>query len=122
LEAGPGEIYIPRVPSARMTDIANVLIDGRPIKVEVTGIRPGEKVHEILVSEEEGPRTLERGNYYVILAILPELRHAKPRQEYLNREYSSAEDLMTSVQVRELLETHRLLVPDEPLQEAELLR
>ena len=68
-----GETYIPRVPSAKVTDIANLLIGNRPIKTIITGIRPGEKIHEILVSEEEAHRTIERGNYYVIQPILPEL-------------------------------------------------
>jgi UDP-glucose 4-epimerase len=39
----------------------DVLRRGRPIPIVVTGIRPGEKTHEILVSEEEGHRTVERG-------------------------------------------------------------
>src|SRR5579885_3439458 len=61
-----GETYIPRVPSARVTDIAAALVGDRKIETRVTGIRPGEKVHEILVSEEEAHRTLARGDYYAI--------------------------------------------------------
>ena len=71
---GRGETYIPRVPSARVVDIAAALIGERPIETVVTGIRPGEKVHEILVSEEECHRTVDRGDYYAILPMLPELR------------------------------------------------
>ncbi len=67
-----GETYIPRVPSARVTDIAQSLIGKLPVKTIITGIRPGEKIHEILVSEEEANRTIGRGDYYVILPILPE--------------------------------------------------
>src|SRR5688572_3576535 len=59
-----GETYIPRVPSSLVTDIAEALIGEEKIKITVTGIRPGEKVHEILVSEEEAYRTIERGKYY----------------------------------------------------------
>ena len=70
----PGETYIPRVPSAKVIDIADALIGDREIKTEITGIRPGEKIHEVLVSEEEAYRTIERGNYYVILPMLPELQ------------------------------------------------
>src|SRR5216683_6787983 len=68
-----GETYIPRVPSARITDVARALIEDRRIDVRYTGIRPGEKVHEILVSDEESYRTIERGGYYVISPMLPEL-------------------------------------------------
>src|SRR5580704_18334454 len=52
-KAKRGETFIPRVPSARMVDVAAALIGNRKIKLEVTGIRPGEKLHEILISEEE---------------------------------------------------------------------
>lgn len=74
-EAYPGEIYVPKIPSARILDLAHVLIDGRDIGIVETGIRPGEKVHEILVSEEEGYRTVSRGGFYAIQPALPELGH-----------------------------------------------
>src|SRR4051812_45109339 len=73
-EAAPGETYVPRVPSARIVDVASVLVGERQIETVVTGIRPGEKLHEILVSEEEAFRTFERGEYYVIAPMLPELQ------------------------------------------------
>jgi UDP-glucose 4-epimerase len=85
----PGETYIPRVPSARVIDIAEVMINGRDITVVYTGIRPGEKVHEILVSEEECHRTIERDGYYVISPILPELRRVSIERPALETEYSS---------------------------------
>src|SRR2546423_5039363 len=44
-----GDTYVPLVPAARVVDLAEVMIDGRDIKMVVTGIRPGEKVHEIMV-------------------------------------------------------------------------
>src|SRR5687768_14893685 len=88
-EANPGETYIPRVPAARVIDLAEVLIDGRPIELRLTGIRPGEKIHEIMVSEEECYRTVARGNYYVICSMLPELRPAISADLALRQEYSS---------------------------------
>ncbi len=48
---------MPRVPAARMIDVAEALIDDRDIPIAYTGIRPGEKIHEIMVSEEECHRT-----------------------------------------------------------------
>lgn len=111
-DANPGEIYIPRVPSARMTDIADVLIGDRPIKKVVTGIRPGEKVHEILVSEEEAHRTITRGNYHVILPILPELRKDGTETTFLEQEYSSADSLMTRSELEEVLRKNGLLYED----------
>lgn len=71
--AGRGDIVIPRAPSARMSDLAMALCQGRDVPMTITGIRPGEKLHEILVSEEEAVRTLRRGNYYIVGPMLPEL-------------------------------------------------
>ena len=78
-DALPGETYIPKVPAVRMKDLAKAMIAGRPIKIEIIGIRPGEKEHEILISEEERFRTVDRTDYYAIQPILPELRPIAPR-------------------------------------------
>ncbi len=121
-EARRGETYIPRVPAARVVDIAAGLIGDRPIETVVTGIRPGEKVHEILVSEEECHRTVDRGRYYAILPMLLELRDGDVPAEVLEHEYSSGHDLMTRAQIDLLLEEHRLRLEDTTGDEAELLR
>jgi FlaA1/EpsC-like NDP-sugar epimerase len=121
-DARPGETYIPRVPSAKVTDLAEVLIDGRPIKTVVTGIRPGEKVHEILVSEEERFRTVDRGDYYAILPILPELRPEAVLEHPLEDEYSSAHHVMDRVLLESLLRRFRLMVDDVPSEQGEFLR
>jgi UDP-glucose 4-epimerase len=120
-EAKRGETYIPRVPSARVTDVAAALIGDRQIETVVTGIRPGEKVHEILVSEEEAYRTIARGDYYVIRPMLPELLDGEEAGELLGREYSSADDLMTPGQVSELLAKHNLMVGDRFVYEEDML-
>ena len=104
-----GETYIPRVPSAKIVDVAATLIGTRPIKTRFIGIRPGEKVHEILVSEEEAYRTVERDNYYVILPVLPELHAAQQEHVVLGREYSSADNVMSLPQLKTLLQKHHLL-------------
>ena len=72
--AQPGDTYIPRCPAAYMTDLAEFLIDGRDIEMVVTGIRPGEKIHESLLSEEESTRTVfGDGACYALRPMLPEL-------------------------------------------------
>lgn len=121
VEATPGETYIPRVPSAKVTDIASVLIGDRKIQVEILGIRPGEKVHEILVSEEEINRTVLRGNHYVILPIIPELRRDQDGVT-LEREYSSANAVMERSELKKLLETHGLMPSEECDEDEDLLR
>ena len=120
-QASRAETYIPRVPSARVIDIAEVLIGDRPLETTVIGIRPGEKVHEILVSEEEAYRTIERGDYYVILQMLPELRVSAQVESPLGKEYSSADRVMTKAELAELLRRHKLLIEDRPVFEGELL-
>jgi FlaA1/EpsC-like NDP-sugar epimerase len=117
-----GETYIPRVPSARVVDIAEVLIGERPIRTAITGIRPGEKVHEILVSEEECHRTTERGQYYVILPILPELRPQAMAGDPLKEEYSSAQNVLKRDALETLLHQHQLMPEDVAVSHEELLR
>lgn len=100
----PGETYIPRCPSAKMTDIAALLIGDRDIETVVTGIRPGEKVHEILLSEEEATRTVHgHEGYFALRPMLPEL--AGPVHEpALVGDYSSAGALMSTAELADFLE------------------
>jgi UDP-glucose 4-epimerase len=119
--ANPGETYIPRVPSARVTDLVAVLIGKRPIQIKFIGIRPGEKVHEILVSEEESHRTCDRAAYYAILPMLSEIRTEVSDKFTLTKEYSSADSLMTQPQIEQLLRKHRLTMDDRLVLEEELL-
>jgi UDP-glucose 4-epimerase len=72
-EAAPGETYVPNAPSATVENIAKALIGKRSVEMKLVGIRPGEKMHEIMVSEEEAHHCVKRGNYYAILPMLPEL-------------------------------------------------
>jgi FlaA1/EpsC-like NDP-sugar epimerase len=101
-KALPGEIFVPQCPSARITDVAEQMIGGRDIETVGTGIRPGEKVHEILVSEEEAHRTSEYMGHYVLEPVLPELRHAE-RPRPLIGEYSSADAVVTGRELEELI-------------------
>jgi UDP-glucose 4-epimerase len=121
--AKPGETYIPRVPSARMTDLAAVLIGNRDIETKITGIRPGEKIHEILVSEEESFLTEDRGDYYSISPILPEVKEDTFIDRALHAEYSSRDSVMTKEELYNLLEGYGLLLEQQKGHgESELLR
>jgi UDP-glucose 4-epimerase len=99
----PGDTYVPRAPSALMTDLAAVLIDGRDIPIVETGIRPGEKLHEVMVSDEECHRSIERGGYYVICPVLPELRRVAIERPARASEYSSSEVTLDRPALRRLL-------------------
>lgn len=119
--ANPGETYVPKIPSARIVDVARALIEDRAVKLVVTGIRPGEKVHEILISDEEAWHTFEHGDYYAIKPMLPELAKEEEEQP-LTKEYSSADSLMTPENTRQLLVRHNLIVGQEIIEEGEFLR
>lgn len=58
------EIFVPKIPSMRITDLAAAIAPGLPFKV--TGIRPGEKLHEVMISEDDARRTVDMGSHYVI--------------------------------------------------------
>ena len=105
-DAKPGEIYIPKVPAARIVDLAEVLIDGRDIPIEYIGIRPGEKIHEIMVSEQESHLTVDRGDYYAIMSMLPELRSEAEYEPAFSGEYSSEQVTLNHDSLRALLADH----------------
>jgi len=118
-----GETYIPRVPSAKIGDVADILIGSRSIEKKVIGIRPGEKIHEILISEEECHRVIERGDYYVILPIVPELRDKNVKQaSHLGKEYSSADDLVSLKEAEDILRKNDLMIENFKPPVEEILR
>lgn len=119
--ANPGETYVPSVPAARIVDVANAMIGDRDIELVYTGIRPGEKVHEVMVSSEEGWHTYERDGYYVIKPLLPELVKDEPGLKPRDKQYSSDDSLMTLKQTEELLERYGLMVDREIKEEGETL-
>ena len=59
-----GEIFIPKIPSMKVTDIARSL--DPLIKLKYVGIRPGEKIHEVLITQDESINTLELNDRYII--------------------------------------------------------
>jgi len=65
-----GEVFVTKMPSCKILDLAQVMINrlgNKRTKISYIGIRPGEKIHEVLISKYESYRTYSFGNYYVIL-------------------------------------------------------
>lgn len=121
-EGKAGEIYVPIADSATVENIAKALIGSRKIETEIIGIRPGEKMHEILVSEEECHHVIKRGDYYVILPMLPELRNVNREEPSpLDNEFSSADNILDLEGTIELMAKHDLIVPTAALAEIEEL-
>lgn len=102
--AEAGDIYVPDLPSVNILDLTEVMIGPRKVDIKFIGVRPGEKIHEILISEEEIPRTIKRGDYYVIRPVLPKMRKRQIKKPILTEELSSADYTMSPSQVREFLE------------------
>jgi len=98
-----GETYVPKVLAAKITDVAKALMGEKDLPINFTGIRPGEKIHEIMVSEEECFRTVERDGYYVILPVLPELRDKAEVLTALENEYSSKDNNISVAELKDLL-------------------
>ncbi|MCF7822807.1 MAG: UDP-N-acetylglucosamine 4,6-dehydratase (inverting) [Candidatus Marinimicrobia bacterium] len=60
-----GELFVPKIPSYRITDLAEAVAPGVPLRT--VGIRPGEKIHEEMITETDALNTIEFEDYYVIL-------------------------------------------------------
>ena len=111
-----GETFLPLVPAAKVTDMARAVAGDDTYRLETTGIRPGEKVHEILVSEEEVSRTRLQDGNLVIAPVLPELRQDTAGTSALpfRDEYCSRDDTLSYQAVSELLTRHKLTAATAP--------
>lgn len=91
--------------SVTILQLAEAMIGDRPIEIKIVGTRPGERKHEILVSEEEAQRTRLFGHYLVIDACLPEVvrTSARPPQGVLESSYTSADSLVSLEETRAIL-------------------
>ncbi|KGR90091.1 flagellin modification protein FlmA [Ureibacillus massiliensis 4400831 = CIP 108448 = CCUG 49529] len=64
-----GEVFVPKIPSMRVVDLAKAI--GPECKIEFVGIRPGEKLHEAMIMEDDARHTVEFDTYYVIQPEFP---------------------------------------------------
>jgi UDP-N-acetylglucosamine 4,6-dehydratase (inverting) len=107
-----GELYVPKIPSYRITDLAEAI--GPECEHPVIGIRPGEKIHEEMITSSDSFSTYVIGDYYVILPAAG----FKNREKYLKErnaelvekgfQYNSGtnEDFLSVEQIRELIKEH----------------
>ena len=100
-----GEVFVPKIPSMKMTDLADALAPG--CERTAIGIRPGEKLHEVLLSEDEARQSFELEDCYVITPshpwwkgqVVPE---GKPLPEGFRYASDTNTDWLTQAQLREL--------------------
>lgn len=107
-----GEIFVPKIPSYRITDLAEAI--GPACKKEVVGIRPGEKIHEEMITESDSFYTIDANKYYIILPQSP----AWDCNEYIKKinakrvpfgfKYNSGinDDWLSIEQLRKLIKEH----------------
>ncbi len=107
--ANPGDIFVPDLPAINILELVKAMIGKRKIDIKFIGLRPGEKIHEILISEEEIPRTIKRGKYYVICPVLPKLRKITIKKPVLTEELSSADYCMSGQDLRKFLQAEGYL-------------
>ena len=95
-----GEIFVRKAAAAKVTDIACVMAAevGLPCDYKVIGILPGEKLHEILVSEEELVRVRDCGEYYTIHPWWGATRHAE-----LEHEFGSSEHVTDVTEIKRMI-------------------
>lgn len=106
-----GEIVVIRMPSCKITDLAQVIIEeygDSDTQEKYIGIRPGEKIHEVLISRYEASRVIEKDDMFVILPMvnIPKIKTHYQRAEKhgIDSEYSSENaEKLTKQGIRELL-------------------
>ena len=74
-----GELYVPRIPSMRITELAAAVAPNA--KLEEVGMRPGEKLHEEMISADDSRRTYLMGNRYVVTPVVAEWGYETPQGE-----------------------------------------
>ncbi len=85
-----GELYVPRIPSMKVTDLAEAIAPGAPL-VEI-GIRPGEKLHEEMISTEDARRTFAQPTRYIVPPTLAEWGFIDPVGEIVPDGFSYSSD------------------------------
>lgn len=110
-----GEIFVMKMPACKITDLAEVMIEelGGNSKLKEIGTRPGEKLHEVLISEYEAQDTIVFDETYYV--ILSQLNVNDLREKYKNFEkfkgykYSSNDKLMGKEEIKEKLKKGRFI-------------
>ena len=104
-----GEIFVPKIPSMKITDLAKAI--GPDCKQEIVGIRPGEKIHETLIGEDEGRYSTEYNECYVVRQNFLQSREAlynndggRPCPEYFSYTSNNNPDVISIENLQTVLE------------------
>jgi UDP-N-acetylglucosamine 4,6-dehydratase/5-epimerase len=110
-----GEIFVMNMPACRIIDLAEVLMEyfGKHVQIIESGSRPGEKLHEVLVSHNEIEDTVVYNQEYFV--VLPDINIPSVKERYSTSppisksSYSSNDDLMTHEEIKKLLMKSKFL-------------
>lgn len=110
--AAGGEIFVPKIPSYRVIDVANAI--GPNCEFPVIGIRPGEKIHEEMITDSDSFNTVDLGKYFAILPSAGqhsvesycEAHGGKPVAQGYAYDSGSNPDFLTVDQIRQLIRTY----------------
>ncbi|WP_129729030.1 polysaccharide biosynthesis protein [Ectobacillus funiculus] len=106
-----GEIFVMKMPTCKITDLASVLIEAsgkENVGMEILGVRPGEKIHELLFSEYESINTISYNDEYYV--ILPSIHIKGLKEHYAQYQpvnllnYNSSKGLMSKDEIKEMLQ------------------
>jgi len=102
-----GEIFVPKIPSMRVVDLAEAIAP--ECEIEIVGIRPGEKLHEAMITEDDARRTLEFDTYYIIQPEFPwwpeaDMKEGKPLPDGFKYTSDTNTDWLTVDELRALVE------------------
>jgi len=102
-----GEIFVPKIPSMRLVDLAEAVAPG--CAIEFIGIRAGEKLHEVLLSEDEARNAVETDGMYVIQPSHPWWKranwvHGRPLPQGFRYTSDSNQQWLSQEQLQELIE------------------
>jgi FlaA1/EpsC-like NDP-sugar epimerase len=107
-----GEIFVPKIPSYRITDVAMAI--GPACQYPVVGIRPGEKIHEEMITDSDSFNTIDLGKYFAILPSAGKYTvesycqtfGGKPVQPGFAYNSGSNPDFLTVEQLGTLIDSH----------------
>ncbi|MCJ8278268.1 MAG: polysaccharide biosynthesis protein, partial [Bdellovibrionales bacterium] len=107
-----GEVFVPKIPSYKITEVAKAI--GPNCQTNIIGVRPGEKIHEEMITETDSLNTLDCGKYYVILPSTPIWDVKDFTQNFSGKavpvgfKYNSGDNTewVTAPELQELIKTH----------------
>jgi UDP-N-acetylglucosamine 4,6-dehydratase/5-epimerase len=107
-----GEIFVPKIPSYKITEVAKAIAPN--CKLEIVGIRPGEKIHEEMITTSDSFSTYDMGKYYAILPQVPSfnvveyVKHFNAKPVEIGFEYNSGDNVewVDAIAIRKLIKEH----------------